>query len=48
MPHIDDGPTNGPQGAALQTVTVTLAAAEGRELLEALSEWAGKDRRGAT
>jgi hypothetical protein len=40
MPKMDDGPTDGPPGRALQTVSVELSADEAYELLESLKVWA--------
>jgi hypothetical protein len=40
MPKMDDGPTDGPPGRALQTVSVELSADEAYELLESLKMWA--------
>lgn len=40
MPKMDDGPTDGPPGRDLQTVTVELSADEAYELLESLKVWA--------
>jgi cobyrinic acid a,c-diamide synthase len=36
MPKMDDGPTDGPPGRELRTVSVRLTPAEAQELLEAL------------
>jgi len=36
MPEMDDGPSGGPPGRELRTVSVRLAPAEAQELLEAL------------
>jgi hypothetical protein len=36
MPEMDDGPTDGPPGRELRTVSVRLTPAEAQELLEAL------------
>jgi hypothetical protein len=35
MPEMDDGPTDGPPGRELRTVSVRLTPAEAQELLEA-------------
>ena len=43
MPTMDDGPTDGPPGRDLQTVSVHLTPAEAQELLEALSARAEDD-----
>jgi hypothetical protein len=40
MPKMDDGPTDGPPGRALETVSVELSADEAYELLESLKVWA--------
>jgi hypothetical protein len=40
MPQIDAGPTDGPPGARLKTVWVTLTVPEAWELLESLRVWA--------
>ena len=40
MPKMDDGPTDGPPGRVLQTVSVKLSADEADELLESLKVWA--------
>lgn len=39
MPEIDDGPTDGPPGRRLPTVTVVLSRAEALVLLASLKEW---------
>jgi hypothetical protein len=36
MPEMDDGPTDGPPGRELRTVSVRLTPAEAQDLLEAL------------
>lgn len=40
VPKMDDGPTDGPPGRSLQTVSVELSADEAYELLESLKVWA--------
>jgi hypothetical protein len=42
VPHIDDGPTDGPPGRRLNSVWVTLSVAEAEELLSSLRAWSNE------
>lgn len=46
MPHMDDGPTDGPPGTVLRTVQVTLTEREAIELLQSLQMWADEIQQG--